>query len=199
MTTFFPAEQLRGATLTTLISAVFAAGWGLSGSAALPSPTNVLAALLVAVVTAVWLGAAYRFHRAAQGRPAAPEPALNPFRTRPYQLAVLAQFIAFPLAGRFLTAVGRPDAIMPAVAAIVGLHFFGLIPAFRSWRFAAVGGAMVLLAALSLALPVAVPLVPSGEAVGLRGAAIGFGSALILWAGALPVALAVWRELRAKS
>lgn len=93
--------------------------------------------------------------RAARRRPGGDGQAPSSFCTRDYQLAVLAEIIAIPLAGRLLTAAGRPDAVMPAVAVIVGLHFFffGLIRAFRSWHFAVVRGAMVLVALLGLALP----------------------------------------------
>jgi hypothetical protein len=42
-----------------------------------------------------------------------------------------------------LSGAGYPEAVVSAVAVIVGLHFFGLVPAFKSRQFAAVGGAMV--------------------------------------------------------
>ena len=108
------------------------------------------------------------------------------------QLAVLAEIIAILLAGRLLTTAGRPDAIMPAVAAIVGLHFFGLIRAFHSWCFAVVGAAMVLLAVLSFALPPSVTVGP-----GVRAAFVGLGCALCLWSGIAPMVVGTWRRLAA--
>src|ERR671929_67452 len=72
-------------------------------------------------------------------------PHTPPFSTRVYRFAVIAQVVAIPLVSRLLIVVGYPDAIISAIAVIVGLHFFGLIPAFQSWRFAAVGGTMILL------------------------------------------------------
>jgi hypothetical protein len=189
------AEGLRGIALTTIIAAGFAAGWGVSGSVALPGAARALSLLLILAITAVWLGLAYTFYRAAGGLPNAPDQAANPFRSRSYQLAVLAEIIAIPLAGRLLTVAGRPDAIMPAVAAIVGLHFFGLIPAFQSWRFAVVGGAMVLLALLSLALPPSMTIGSSGEQLALRAAVVGLGCALILWGSVLPIVVTTRRQL----
>ena len=75
----------------------------------------------------------------------------------------------------------------------VGLHFFGLIPAFKSWQFAAVGAAMVALAVLSLALPAYINL-PSGLSLNLRQMLIGFGSAFILWLSIIPTVLKSYRE-----
>jgi hypothetical protein len=177
------AEQLRGAALTTFLVGAFAAGWGISGSVALPGLAGRLVLFVVLIVTLVLAGLALAVLRAVRRRPGGDGQAPNPFRTRDYQLAVLAEIIAIPLAGRLLTAAGRPDAVMPAVAAIVGLHFFGLVRAFRSWRFAVVGSAMVLVALLGLALPPAVPVGVSGEQLGLRAAAVGLGCALCLWGG----------------
>lgn len=189
------AQQLRGIALTIVIGATFAGFWGLSGSAALPGAAGILTALLVLSITVGWLGVAYTYHRAARQRPAATGDTSNPFRTRAYRIAVIAQCIAIPVAGRLLTAAGRTDAIMPAVALIVGLHFFGLVPAFQSWRFAVVGGAMALLALISLTLSPQMTLEGSGQQLGLRAAVVGLGCAVILWGGILPVVVATRRQL----
>lgn len=61
----------------------------------------------------------------------------------------------------------------------MGLHFFGLVPAFRSRRFAVVGGAMVLVGLLSLLLP------PGADGTYPRGALVGLGCASVLWVSAL--------------
>lgn len=191
------ADQLRGSALAALIAGAFAAGWGVSGSVALPGVARALAFLVVLAVTAALIGLAVSLLRAARRWPGADDQGRNPFRTRDYQLAVLAEIIAIPLAGRLLTASGRPDAVMPAVAAIVGLHFFGLVRAFQSWRFAVVGGAMVLLALVSLALPPSARMGASGALIGVRAAFVGLGCAALLWGGALSVVLGTWRRLQA--
>lgn len=189
------AERLRGIVLSTLITAGFAAGWGVGGSVALLGIARVLALLVVLVVTASLVAVAFRLFWQARSYPGASGAETNPFRSRPYQLAVLAEIVALPLAGWLLTQAGRPDAIISAVAAIVGLHFFGLVPAFRSRLFAVIGGAMVLLALLSLALPPTVTVGASGEQLGLRAATVGLGSALILWAGSVPILTATLRQI----
>lgn len=187
------ADHLRGVAFTTFLVGAFAAGWGISGSQALPGLAGKLALVVVLAVTLALVGMAISVLRAARQRPRGDDELPNPFRTRDYQLAVLAEIIAIPLAGRLLTAAGLPDAVMPAVAAIVGLHFFGLIRPFRSRRFAVVGGTMVLVALLGLALP---PVVsgPSGEPIELRAAVVGLGCALCLWAGIAPVLAPAWRQ-----
>jgi hypothetical protein len=193
--TLLTADHLRGSALTSLIVGGFAAGWAISGSLALPGAARAVALALVLAITVALCGLAFAFLRAARGRPGASGQGSNPFRSRDYQLAVLAEIIAIPLAGRLLTAVGQPEAVMPAVAAIVGLHFFGLVRAFQSWRFAIVGTAMVLLAVLSLALPPSITVGPAGEPLGLRAVVIGFGCALALWGGIASLVVGAWRQL----
>jgi hypothetical protein len=87
-----------------------------------------------------------------------------------------------------LNRAGYPGAVGSAIVAIVGLHFFGLVPAFKLRRFAAVGGAMVLVGLLSLLLP----SVADASGVDPRGAATGLGSALVFWVGVLPLVISAW-------
>jgi hypothetical protein len=110
-------------------------------------------------------------------------------------LAVLFEVVAIPLAAAVLNKAGHPDVVVSAVAAIVGLHFFGLVPAFGSWGFAAVGGAMVLVGALSLLLPAG----PEGGGASPRGALVGLGGALVLWLGVLPPLVSTWRRAGVRS
>jgi len=187
------ADHLRGTALTSFLVGGFAAGWGMSGSLALPGLAGRVA--LILVVTAALFGFAITFLWEARGWPGATGHGSNPFRTRDYQLAVLVEIIAIPLAGRLLTMAGRPDTVMPAVAAIVGLHFFGLVRAFQSWRFAVVGAGMVLLALLSLTLPPCVTVGPTGAPLGVRAAVVGLGCALLLWGGIAPLVIGTWRQM----
>lgn len=187
------ASRAGGAAVAVFITAFFGAIWGLTGAFALPGVSSSIAVLLVAAATAVFLLATVSFFRLSRRLPSSVAGAgTNPFTTRAYRLAVLFEAVAIPLAGVLLNAAGYPGAVVSAVAAIVGLHFFGLIPAFGSWRFAAVGGAMVTVALLSL-------LLPSGaDASGAypRAATVGLGCALVLWAGILPLVISTWREAK---
>lgn len=182
------ASQAGGAAAAVLITAFFGGLWGLTGVLALPDAYSSVAILVVAVVTVALVVAAARFLRLSR-RPARPSggAGTNPFATRAYRLAVLFEAIAIPVAAIVLNNAGHPGAVVSAVAAIVGLHFFGLVSAFRSRRFAAVGGAMVFIAAFSLLLPGWV----SGASP--RGAVVGLGCAFVLWVGILPFVLSAGR------
>lgn len=191
------SQQLRGVALSITICTIFGAVWGGSGSAALTGVWRWLAAALVLAVTALLLRTAFAFRRSAKRASSAPtEPSVNPFRTPAYRIAVGAELVAIPVAGRVLTANGFPEAVMPAVAAIVGLHFFGLVPAFRSRYFAWVGAAFCAVALASFALPVQVA--SGGGEVGLRAAFVGLGCAFTLWLGVLPMIVRTRWQLEAR-
>ena len=184
------APRVRGTAMVLLITAFFGALWGLIGAAALPDGTSLPATVVVVAVTAALLAAAIRLFRLSRRSPS-PSSGVgtnpNPFGTRAYRLAVLFQIVAIPLAAVVLNSAGYPGAVVSAVAVIVGLHFFGLVPAFGSRRFAAVGGAMVAVGLLSL-------LVSSGAGgMSPRGALVGLGCALVLWAGVFPQLASAWR------
>lgn len=198
MTTLSPsAGYFRAAASTTLITAIFALVWGFSGSFAIPGSTRLVCIVFVLLVSAFLLGSAFSFWQHAAALPATDPHAANPFRSRLYNLAVAGQFVAIFLAARLLTAFGYPDAIISAVAMIVGLHFFALIPVFQSRRFAVVGGAMILLGLASLLLAPAVTLDATGATLGLRTAAVGLGCAVILWAGVVPLVAEAREQMRA--
>lgn len=153
----------------------------------------------MAVVTAAFLLVAARFFRLSRCLPLSPTGAgTNPFRTRAYRLAVLFEAVAIPVAAVALNDAGYPGAVVSAIAAIVGLHFFGLIPAFRSWRFAAVGGAMVAVGLLSLLLLSGAGASGADSGADPRGAAVGLGCALVLWIGVLPLMVSTWRQAGAR-
>lgn len=192
------AGYLHAVASSTTITALFAAVWGLSGSFAIPGILRILCLLTVLLISTFLLGIVFRFVRAASHLPetnAQPRTS-NPFRSRLYNVAVGAQFVAIFLAARLLTALGYADAIISVVAIIVGLHFFALIPVFQSWRFAAVGGAMILLGLSSLLLPPAITWQTGSETLRLRTAVVGLGCAIILWLGIAPLALATWHHMR---
>jgi hypothetical protein len=178
-----------------LITTFFGALWGIIGALAL-SAGSLLAVILATAVTVALLACAAYFFRVSRRLPQLSEGrGTDPFVTRPYRLAVLFEAVAIPVSAIVLNNTGHPGAVVSAVAAIVGIHFFGLIPAFKSWRFAVLGGSMVLLALVSL-------LVPSGagsSGANPRGAVVGIGCALLLWASILPLMISTWRAANAGS
>lgn len=193
---FLSAGYLRAVASTTFITTIFALVWGLNGSFAIPGAIRIVCILLVLLLSALLLGLAFSFTRSAAHLPSTDTQAANPFRNRLYNFAVIAQFVAIFLVARLLTAMGYPNAVIPAVAVIVGLHFFALIPVFQSRRFAAVGGAMMLLGLASLLLAPVVTLNATGATLGLRTAVVGLGCAVILWAGVAPVVLETRKQIQ---
>lgn len=82
--------------------------------------------------------------------------------------------VAIGVAVVLLSIVHRTDAILPAVAVIVGLHFLPLARGFPERLYYGTGAGLVLLGVAGLAWPAETrPLV------------IGFGAALIVWISAI--------------
>lgn len=168
---------------------MFAFFWGLSGSLALPGAWRVLALTLVSILTLALGAVCFGFFRRAKQFPKrSSTPDKHPVQTTAYRLSVAAMVVAIPVIARILASNGRADAVMPAVAIVVGLHFFGLVPAFRSNVFAAVAVCFCVLGVAALFLPVQL-----GGAFRVREAAVGLGCAATIW---LFSALLVFRTLR---
>lgn len=185
--------HLRGAAASTFISMVFALAWGVNGSLALPNPWRVIAAVVVVLTTLAMLATAVTFRRNAGRFPAdSSTPPTDPFRTTAYRIAVVAMIIAIPVAGRLLTLSGHGDAVMPAVAIIVGLHFLGLVAAFQSKMFIWTAVGFCVLGLVALFLPVEVGGIPTFKP---RYAFVGLGCALILWFGILPFTVQAFKQL----
>ena len=138
-------QQVRGLAVALFITTCFGALWGMVGAFALRGALSLLAGVLVGTVTVVLLLGSARLLRLSQRLPvAAGEVGMkNPFGRGSYRLVVHFEVSAIPISAVVLNNAGYPGAVISAVAVIVGLHFFGLIPAFRSRWFAAVGGAIV--------------------------------------------------------
>ncbi len=186
---------IRHVASTALIGAGFGAFWGFEGSSAFGGRLAVLLASLVALITLVLMVAALRLLRAASGRSGTDaRRAHSPFATRAYRLAVLFEVFAIPLAFAFLRARHRSEYFIPVLAGLVGLHFVGLAPAFRSPRFAGVGGAMCIVAGLALLFPSHATI--NHQMVELWPAVVGFGCALILWGVAAHGLVGTFAQLR---
>lgn len=182
------AASARGLAMALLITTFFGALWGMAGAFALPGIVSLIASVLVILVTVILLLSVTRLFRVSRSLPDSSDNAgTNPFVTGPYRLAVLFEVIAIPLTAAVLNRSGYPGAVISSVAVIVGLHFFGLIPAFKSRRFAVIGGTMALVGLVSL-------LLPTGTGTSPRSAFVGLGCALVLWFSAFPPLFSVLRQ-----
>jgi hypothetical protein len=104
------------------------------------------------------------------------------FGRRAYSVAVILEVLAIIAASNLLHRYGLQSYFIPAVGAIVGLHFIGLWAATHMPRFLWIAGAMVVVSLLTALLPHAY------GAFDPRDAACGFANALVLWIGAsLPI------------
>ena len=88
-----------------------------------------------------------------------------------------AQGLAIALVSVAAARAGRPDLIMSAVALIVGLHFFALVPVLHMPSYA-LCGALIVVAAIAGAVG------PAGQG---RPVGVALAVALILWTTALDI------------
>ncbi|MDQ3248915.1 MAG: hypothetical protein M3Q45_06850, partial [Chloroflexota bacterium] len=93
-TSLLSAGHLRGVALSTLVTASFAALWGLNGSVAIPGGMRIVLIIFVVLITALLLGMAFAFTRAARHLPTTDTRTTNPFFTPIYRFAVIAQVVA---------------------------------------------------------------------------------------------------------
>lgn len=173
-----------------ILMGIFSAVWFLWGTALAPvrSVHLLLWPLMVLSVAAVLFG--WRTLVIVQSRwPAAASG--NPFRLRAYRLAVTFEVIGVPaafglLGGRPGTAIYLPT----AVAVIVGLHFVGVVVAFRSRLYIWVAIAMCACGLAALAVPASAPA---------RIALVGLGCGFVLWVTAVARLLLLRRNVRRPS
>ena len=160
-----------------IIIAFFATIWMIAGTASLGFPGNLIGVVIAIGGSILFALIMFRWRASVSSQGAAPD-----FRW--YWAAVGFEALAIPLAVSWLNQIGRPDFILPVISLIVGIHFFGLIPAFHSLRFFWIGLLMVLLATGAILL---LPGQLRGQhgPVSVRALVVGVGCALTLWLGAL--------------
>ena len=92
-----------------------------------------------------------------------------------YGIVVSLEAIAILIAVILLNRSGRKEFVMPVIGTIVGVHFFGMVPATHSNEFWWIGGAMSALSLLTMFVLARKFWTPT----------IGLGCALILWTSAI--------------
>lgn len=145
------------------ILSVFAAIWGIAGVWGLHAPAWAMAipvgfsTLLIAV--------------GARGGAPVGRPELDRRRAgRAVGIWSAAEGVAILAAVNALRLTGHPDLAAPAIAAIVGLHFFPLAGPLGVRIYHATGAALLGIAAVGVAM-----------APDVRIAGVGLGSAAVLW------------------
>jgi hypothetical protein len=166
---------LTGFGMLWAVAAVFSApaGWRLGLGLGL--------ALTAACIGAAVLHTLFRVRAAGKTQPDAPLSASGQIARRRVgrhmRLINVGQGVAIALASVAAARAGRPDLIMSAVALIVGLHFFALVPVLHMPSYA-LCGALIVVAAIAGAVA------PAGHC---RPAGVALAVALILWTTALAI------------
>ncbi|MEW2377417.1 hypothetical protein AB0883_15130 [Micromonospora sp. NPDC047812] len=157
-------QSRRQAGLAALYLGVFATIWFSVPAAEQPLRALLVVASGAALVTAVIGAVVVARSRGAVAHDRAAD--------RRYLLIVLAEFAAAGLGAVVLALVGRSEFIPVLVCAVVGLHFFPLVPVLRDPLLRPLGAAMcvVALAGLVTALATAAS----------AGLVVGTGAGLLL-------------------
>jgi hypothetical protein len=98
-----------------------------------------------------------------------------------------SEAIAIPIVVPVLARQHHPEYIMPAISAIVGVHFVGMAKAFHTPRYFWICLVLVLLSAGTV---VFLPLHSGAHSIQLWTVVVGWGCAAVLWADSL---LNLWR------
>jgi hypothetical protein len=165
-----------GVAIGALIATCFGLGWAIAGILGVPSRwrLSILGfAIFISLLISTGIFWRLRSHFVSES---------GTFNGAIHWSAVALETVAILVAVFALRWKGLKDYIMPAIAFIVGAHFFGLARAIISSGrgFILVGGSMCVLAA-AIIFGLARSLVSCSQSMALTG----FGCASILWASGL--------------
>ena len=160
-----------GSTLVT----TFAVGWVAAGVRSLLARWPTTLSLLALAISAIAVWRECGLLRQGVHVP-------KRFDAAAYGAAVAFESIAIPLAAALLKRHGKAAYLLPAIALIVGVHFFWMVWAFDSPACGWIGGAMcVLPIATVTCLPAVTRRGIDGHETKLWDEVVGFGRAVILW------------------
>jgi hypothetical protein len=169
-----------GIVISAIITAVFAAIWFAMGVRSLDERLAWVLTGVGAIISIIIVLATISRSRSAQSSGAQAPPMFEPVS---YGISVALMLIAIPLVSSWLRQTGHDDATMPAIAVIVGIHFFGLVWAFGLNRFWLIGGIMcgVAIATMLLLPPTLAWNAASSGQLALWDLCVGVGCAVTLW------------------
>lgn len=164
----------------TVVLSVFAVVWAFAGASGLASPGAALTVEIAAVpLAAAAVLLAYR-------RGAAPSPRMVVLPrnwARSVGIVNVVELVAVFAVIAVANASGHPAFVPPAIALVVGLHFFPLARLYDQWQYRVTAVVLSAVAVTGLAL-IAAGL--SDESV---RAVVGLASAVTLWGSAYHVAV----------
>jgi hypothetical protein len=168
----------RGVAIGTLIGICFALGWAIAGLRGLPSRWRLfLFAIAILVSVLIGGGVLWRLWSLHSGAP------FGGFNGAVYGWIVVLESAAIIITAIALQRTGRTDYVMPAIAFVVGVHFFGLGRAMGNGegRIFLWIGALMCISAAGIIYALARSFISPVQSRSLTG----FSCACILWASAL--------------
>jgi hypothetical protein len=187
-------SMLNGRASGILFMSLFGAAWTCQAAGDLPMPYAAVIYAAAIAVTGALVGVSFHFRRLARSQPEpGAEDKAAAARAKGWFYWVLgAELAALAVAGNVLIDLHRLDYLGPAVALIVGLHFFPLRHVFHVPVYDFTGTLMSLVGILAMAA------LASGHDLGLDHGwdlVTGFACGLILWGTCAAVILRVRRLL----
>lgn len=191
-----PAVQ--GIASGIFFMAFFGAAWGFTSAGFMGGAFQIGAFILIALVTLgffIVVGMILRYARTLP-KTLSPEGAATRKRISMWFGIVFGlEFLLIALASTLLSSVQAGSFIPPAIALIVGIHFFPLARLFRVPTYYLTGALLSILALIALvALPLGLPI--GGSSPDNWSLFVGIGSTVILWLTALNVTRFGLRVLR---
>ncbi|MDV8009547.1 hypothetical protein [Rhodococcus sp. IEGM 1318] len=160
-----------------LILVFYATAWGIIGSSALTLPTHYIAVTVLISVFVIVAAFAPPFRSPVEKKRITNFPA----RFDGYRWTTIGQYTLIAAAVAVLVTTGRGHLVLPIICLIVGVHFYPLAWIFGQSQYWATGSAMIALAIFGLVSAI------DGNNLSVMRAAVGLGSAIVLWATSLDV------------
>jgi hypothetical protein len=183
--TFDSRTVLPSMIVPAFVTSIIEGVWLALAAKALNMPEGVLLPLLALIIigTLAFLIASIRFARNARRVATGASPLRDRRRLLMYIGAVAFEFVAYIVGYNILNGLHRLDLVIPLLAFVVGIHFFGLIPVFQTTRYIVVAAVFCLAAIIAVFLPSAVPL--ASYTVNGRVLFVGAVCGLYMWYVAL--------------
>jgi hypothetical protein len=182
----------QGSGLGAAICAGFAALWAVTGAFGLSTAFANAVYMLAALITVPLLFGCVRLIRAGRHRPACPDPSAARRRRGWFLVVLVIEIVAINLIVGALSVHHMDGYRMPAVALIVGLHFFPLARVFAMPHYLLTGALMTGASGLGIAM------LASGFNALLCNTGVDFICAVTLWTTAL-LTLRLWHRRRAQA
>ena len=183
--TFDSRAVLPSMILPAFVTSLFGGVWLALAMPAIKVPEGIIRTLLALIIigTLALFIASIRFARNVRRIATGGSPLRERRKLLIYIGAVMFEIVAYIVGYNILVALHRQDLVVPLLAFVVGIHFFGLIPVFQTTRYVVAASVFCLAAVIAVFLPYTTLL--AGYTVGLRNLFVGVVCGLYMWYAAL--------------